>query len=587
MFNAYSGGLTLSSGMKKLFSLANLWVLIIFVVATGLFLPPLMGNDAPEYATIALRMHRDHDYFNIINRDYDYLDKPHILFWSASLGYTLFGVHDWSYRLISVLVCFAGAWATYRLGRTLYSKAVGRVAAIMFVTTQAILLANHDVRTDSLLTSFVILSIAQFVEFIERQKFRSLLIGAGVLALAVGTKGMIAVLVTGCCLFFYILSKQKWWVLADWRWLAAGVVFITVLSPILYCYFLQFDQHPEKLVNGSYHASGIKFILWDQSFERLAGSQTRGESNPEFFFLHHNFLWSFLPWTFLALAAGLDRIREFFKLGFRAIFEREQLTFLGTFVMFTLMSFSRFKLPHYMNILFPLISIAGAAFLFQKLKEDSLFWKRYFIVTQEIVIIIIVTAALLLNSWIFPLANWAVAFISAIFLLLLIVSFRYGNKKLHQKYWLPALLAILGFNFLLNANFYPQVGQYQAGSSLATKCQQQQIDLRKVYTYTYIFRSFDFYSGVITPQIDSLELIKKVNDREMFYLLVNEREKKKLEAQNLEFHEVIKTPDIPITRLRLNFLLPETRPETRKYAYLLEFNRQDPVSAENAVQISR
>lgn len=267
--------------MKKLFSLANLWVLVIFVTATGLFLPPLMGNDAPEYATIALRMHRDQDYFNIINRDYDYLDKPHILFWSASLGYTLFGVHDWSYRLISVLVCLAGAWATYRLGRTLYNKPVGRVAAIMFIATQAILLGNHDVRTDSLLTGFIIISISQFVEFIERKKFRGALIGAAALALAVGTKGMIAVLVTGCCLFFYLLSTRKWRTLADWRWLAALVVFLAVLSPVLYCYYLQFDLHPEKLVNGSYGVSGIKFLLWDQSFERLAATHPRGQSNPD------------------------------------------------------------------------------------------------------------------------------------------------------------------------------------------------------------------------------------------------------------------------------------------------------------------
>lgn len=558
--------------MKKLFSLANLWVLVIFVTATGLFLPPLMGNDAPEYATIALRMHRDQDYFNIINRDYDYLDKPHILFWSASLGYTLFGVHDWSYRLISVLVCLAGAWATYRLGRTLYNKPIGRVAAIMFIATQAILLGNHDVRTDSLLTGFIIISISQFVEFIERKKFRSALIGAAALALAVGTKGMIAVLVTGYCVFFYLLSTRKWRALADWRWLAALVVFLAVLSPVLYCYYLQFDLHPEKFVNGSYGVSGIKFLLWDQSFERLAATHPRGQSNPEFFFLHHNFLWSFLPWTFLALAAGVERVREFFKQGLQALFAREHLTFLGTFVMFTVMSFSQFKLPHYMNVLFPLISIACAAFLFQKLKEDTLFWKRYFIVSQEIVIILVVTAAVLLNAWIFPVNHWAIVIIAAMFMLLLIMSLRYGSKKLHQRYWVPALIAILGFNFLMNTNVYPQLGQYQAGSSLAAKCRQQQIDLKQVYTYTYIFRSFDFYSGVITPQIDSTELKRKIDQGETLYLLVNERGKQSLLDSNAVFREVLKTPDMPITRLKLKFLIPETRPETIKYAYLLKFN---------------
>lgn len=558
--------------MKKLFSLTNLWILVVCVTLTGLFLPPLMGNDAPEYATIALRMHRDHDYINIINRDYDYLDKPHMLFWSAALGYSAVGVHDWSYRLISVLVCFLGAYATFRLGKLLYNKVIGHLAALMFISAQAILLGNHDVRTDALLTGLVIISLWQFVEFIKRKNLINVLIAAATLGFAVGTKGMVAVLVIGCCIFFYILSQKKWDELLDWRWLAGLGMFVISLSPVLYCYYLQFDLHPEKLVNDAYGTSGIKFLLWTQSFERLAATHARGESNPEFFFLHHNFLWSFLPWTLLAVAAAFARLKEFFVQGYRALFSREQLTFLGPVVMFNVMSLSRFKLPHYMNVLLPLVAIASAAFLYEHLKSANLFWRRYYIICQDIVLVLIITAALLLNAWAFPVTHWPLVVLAGLFLILIFLSLRYGKKKMLQKFWVPSLLAILGFNFLMNTSVYPQLGRYQAGSSLAEQSKQAGIDFEKVYMYDYIFRSFDFYSGVITPQLNFQEIQKKAKLGEKFYLLVNERERKELLERHLTFRERIKTPDISITRLKVEFINPGTRSETLKYAYLLEFN---------------
>src|SRR4051812_46437528 len=127
-----------------------LWLLIFVVMITGLFFPYLMGSDAPEYAGIAAHMFYRNDWINIIHHSpnagevTDYLDKPHLLFWSAMIGFKLFGVHDWSYRLVSVFISLAGAFATYRLGRLLYNLTVGRIAAIMFITSQAIILANHD-----------------------------------------------------------------------------------------------------------------------------------------------------------------------------------------------------------------------------------------------------------------------------------------------------------------------------------------------------------------------------------------------------------------------------------------------------------
>ena len=113
-----------------------LWLLIIIVLIAGLCFPLLQGSDANEYASIATQMFYRNDWVNIINHDtvtggvYDYLDKPHLLFWSAMIGYKLFGVGAFGYRFISVLMSLAGAFAVYRLGRLLYNNAVGKMSAV-------------------------------------------------------------------------------------------------------------------------------------------------------------------------------------------------------------------------------------------------------------------------------------------------------------------------------------------------------------------------------------------------------------------------------------------------------------------------
>ena len=94
---------------------AGLWALVLLVLCAGLFLPDLMYGDAAQDAVMALRMFREGDFVHLLRNGRDYLDKPHLLFWSAMAGYRALGVHDFSYRLPSVLVSLLGAFSCGRL----------------------------------------------------------------------------------------------------------------------------------------------------------------------------------------------------------------------------------------------------------------------------------------------------------------------------------------------------------------------------------------------------------------------------------------------------------------------------------------
>ncbi|NDC78488.1 MAG: phospholipid carrier-dependent glycosyltransferase, partial [Chitinophagia bacterium] len=207
------------------------WALVLLVLACGWVIPPLMDFDAAQIGTISQAMLRRGDWLTLLNRDYvtgldyDYLDKPHLVYWSAIVGYKLFGQGHMGMRFVSILSTLLACYAVFRIGLRLYGREAGRWAALMFVTAQAILLANHDVRTDSLLTSFTALAIWQLTVFVDTRRWLPLALGFLFLALGVGTKGLIAALVAGSALFFLMLGRRDYPGIFNYRW-PAGLLFL-------------------------------------------------------------------------------------------------------------------------------------------------------------------------------------------------------------------------------------------------------------------------------------------------------------------------------------------------------------------------
>ncbi|MBL7757318.1 MAG: hypothetical protein JNL59_07990, partial [Chitinophagaceae bacterium] len=62
---------------------------LCLLVYVGSLFFPLMDKDAAHHANIALHMLQYNDYLSLVDRDLDYLDKPHLLFWSSALSFKL------------------------------------------------------------------------------------------------------------------------------------------------------------------------------------------------------------------------------------------------------------------------------------------------------------------------------------------------------------------------------------------------------------------------------------------------------------------------------------------------------------------
>ena len=527
--------------------------LIVLVYVAGLFVT-LFENDSAQFAVMAMRMVLESDFVNLIKGTEEYLDKPHLHYWLAAFSYLVFGIQDWAYRIPAVLASLLGAYSCYGLGTSLYRKEVGKIAALIFLSAQTIVLSNIDVRTDAVLTGFTAFSIWQLVEYIKSNSTLNLLLGAIGAGLAFSTKGQIAILVIGLPILCHLTYVNKWERLFSWKVLLGLLVFFISISPMLYAYYLQFDLHPEKVIRGKADRSGIFFIFWEQSFERLSGEGV-GKNSSDYFFFFHTFLWVYLPWTIIGLMAFGNRINALWKIRFQRKAEYEVLTVGGITLIFILISFAQFKLPHYLNITIPLFAVLTAAFLHDLLGDkDSRIW-RFLLGSQIFIAGLVLAISLLLCLWVFRLSGPLGYILLLVGLSTLIFVLFKKEDIFYRVITISAVSAIL-INAVMNLHFYPSLLQYQAGSTMARIVAEQSIEVKQIYKlsdrHTW---ALDFYNREPVKIIDRENLEK----RDGIWLYTTDKELEQLREQGYDWDKQFSVDQFRITRLQAKFLNPKTR----------------------------
>ncbi len=543
-----------------------LYLLLALVYISGLFIP-LMEFDSAQHATMAMRMYLENDFIHLFRGFDEYLDKPHMHFWLAALSFKIFGLSHWAYRLPALLFTFIGAFSTYKLAKEFYGIKAGHIASLIFLSTQAIILANHDVRTDAVLTGASIFAIWQWVKYINHEKLIYAILGAVGTGIAFSTKGQLAIFFIGSTLLCFVFYNRKWKAVFNWKVLAGIIVFFISCIPILYAYYQQFDMFPDKIVKGQTNVSGIKFIFWDQSFNRLTGSGFES-NNTDYFFFFHTLLWAFLPWAFIAYVAIFDRTKQFIKIKFKYQNNLEFLTVGGFWLIMLIINMSKSKLPHYMNSLFPVLAVLLSGYLVYLYENSKNKMLKILLGVQYFIVIVGSILAIILITYVFPLPNILLV-LSYIILFILLIYALFKKQEIVSKTILISVLFAVFVNFSLNTQFYPNLLKYQAGSNMATIIDKEGININDVYILDKEYSwPLNFYTKRETPGIATSEL----ENYKGKWLFVYDRDIDKLKSQNIEWQKSYETQYFRITRLSLKFLNPKTREETLKKAYLLQIN---------------
>ncbi|WP_422861500.1 ArnT family glycosyltransferase [Flagellimonas sp. W118] len=550
-------------------SSARYWFLLsllVLVYIAGMFVT-LFENDSAQFAVMAMRMVQENDFFTLIKGTEEYLDKPHMHYWLAALSYKIFGIHDWAYRIPGILVTLLGAWSCFGLGKLLYNNNVGKLAALVFMTAQTIVLSTIDVRTDAVLTGFTIFSIWQLALYIEKAKLKNILWGAFGAGLAFSTKGQIALVVIGISILCHLAYTKKWKTVLSWKLILAILVFGLTIAPMLYAYYLQFDLHPEKIIRGRDNRSGVFFILWEQSFERMSG-QGVGKNSSDFFFFFHTFLWVFLPWTVIALLAYWTQVKTFWKTKFAYKPKLEFLTVGSITILFFLISLAQFKLPHYINILIPLYSVLTAAYLIKVYEKSKKKTIKVLLGIQYFILSLVFIFTMLSCFYVFDF-NGIQYYLILLFLFVLIGYFCLKREDYFKRTITLSAFSSILLNIVLNIHFYPSLLAYQGGSTMAEKVQEHNVPVDNIYKISERHTwALDFYNQdpVNIVSISDLEKVPKA------WVYVTPDELQKLKNAGYHWHDEITVDQFRITRLQLKFLNPLTRRDKLNKMHLVHLD---------------
>ncbi len=548
---------------KKDYYILYLLLGIVYLAGLGI---PLMENDSAQHATMGMTMYLEQDFLNIYKGGIDYLDKPHMHFWLAGFAFKLFGISHWAYRIPAIIFTIIGAWSTGQLAKTFYGEQAKHIASLIFLSTQAILLANHDVRTDAVLTGAAMFSIWQLVMYINHNKLKHIIFGAIGLGIAFSTKGHLAVFIIGICILTHLAYTRSWRMLVSWKILIGILTLIISIAPVLYAYYVQFDLHPEKVIHGKSNVSGIKFIFWDQTFNRFTAEGFE-KTNTDYFFFFHTLLWTFLPWSIIAYLALFSRLKRFFKSKFRYIKSYEILTSVGVFIVLIVMNLSKSKLPHYLNSLLPVLTVLVSGYLVSLFNNKNTKLINRLLIIQYITLALLGILVLFISFWAFPTVNILVI-ISLILLLIGLLYFSFKKTGKARKIIFISVYFMGLINFSLNTQFYPNLLNYEASYHAAKLIKKEGIDLKNVYKTTRNYSwALNFYTHSTIPEIELSE-VKNLKAKQWVYVL--DKHLNTLKSQNITWGKTYAFDRYRVSRLKWSFLNPKTRASALKKAYLIQ-----------------
>ena len=536
----------------------------VFLNGTGLF-PAILEPDNGLYACIAKRMAVTGDFVNLYVFDQDWLDKPHFPLWMAAISYRIFGVTTFGYKFPALLFFLGSVAYTYHFTRLTYSKLTAQVATLVLLTAFHAILCNNDVRAEPYLTMLIIGPVYHFYRVFLGGRPYHLVLGALLTGCAMMTKGIVVLIPIGAGLVIHWLLTGHWRELLKPRWYAALALSFVFVLPEIYCLYEQFGRHPEKVVYGQTHVSGIKFFFWDSQFGRYFNTGPIKGDGDKFFFVH-TLLWAFLPWSLplylnvgkaiAGLAKRRNPLPEYVSLG----------SGLTLFVVFSL---SGFQLPHYLNIVFPFYAVLTANFLVS-LKTNAL---RGWTIAQTgigLLMIGIMVAALFLVQP--PQIGLAFAWVGVVVPVTFILFRRATMLSLTGR-MVGTMLVVAG---VMNLFLYPTFMHYQAGMVAARLVNEQPNSAAQPTlfygseTFGESSWSYEFYTKGPIQYIHADSTLRQITKQHPARVFTTAVYTDSLARRGFHVRRIALFPYFHISQLTYDFLNHNTRPTTLKPYVLAE-----------------
>lgn len=425
---------------------------LLFILAVAVNLSAIntafFSDDPGLYGSVAKQLIYKHTFFQLYSYGHAWLDKPHFPFWLIWASFKLFSIHTWSYKLPALICFLVSLNYTWLFTKKYYNELTAIMAVLIVSTSLHIIMSNADVRAEPYLMAFIIGSIYHLSALEDRFNLKHFILAALLTAFAVMTKGIFVTIPIYGALGGQLLLRKKYREILRWRWVALVLLTIIFIIPELYGLYIQFDLHPEIIVRGRQHVSGIKWFLWDSQFGRFTNEGPITRPSGDIFFFVHTLLWAFAPWCLIFYYAVFRSVKKIVT----GIKQPEYYALSGGIILLVLFSLSSFQLPFYTNIIFPLFAVVTASFCAEDLKSNPERIARVWM--QRIYIILFPVVILMLHYFLHPVTNYLLV-IDTIGLSILVLLILRVNKQSALKIFMLNTAVMLFVGFYVNTNLYP------------------------------------------------------------------------------------------------------------------------------------
>jgi 4-amino-4-deoxy-L-arabinose transferase-like glycosyltransferase len=303
----------------------------------------LVEPDEGRYAEIAREMAVSGNWITPRLNAIKYFEKPPLQYWATAVAYEAFGTSEWTARLWTALTGFLGILLAAFTAKRLFGPTAATFATAVLSSCFLYLAMGHFNALDMGLCFFLEVAVFGFLLAQEGNRRWMLAAWAG-LALAVLSKGIVALVLTGGTLVLYSLLSRDW---SPWRRFefARGLpLFLLIAAPWFVAVSMANPEFP-------------RFFFIHEHFERFLTTVHR-RVEPVWFFAPVLLLGA-LPWTTMVLPA----LGQAWPRRAMPEFQARRFLLLWCLVVFVFFSISHSKLPSYILPLFPALGLLLGDFL--------------------------------------------------------------------------------------------------------------------------------------------------------------------------------------------------------------------------------
>ena len=492
---------------KQFLSKEILWIICFLVAGVVLYISglgnlPLRDWDEGIVAGVARNIWRaesgSHTWlYPTINYGAPYWNKPPLIHSLIALSYRLFGISEWSTRLVPALLSAGSIPLLYLAARELFAdRSTAIFSALVYLTLLPMARHGRVAMLDGAIACWFCLGLWCLLR--GRQRYTWLL-GTGIALGAIClTKGMMIALLLGGILILFTAWDSPKMLRNPYLWTALGMG----ISPAIAWYLLQYSHYGTQFL-------GIS--LRDQTFDRI-WSPVSTVSAPPWYYLSEIAKYS-LPWLiFLPHGIKIAWSKRNLSWG--------KLTIVWGGIYLLAISLMKTKLPWYVIPLYPVFSI------FVGLSLDRIWRKQQISYFWQISVSFIAFICCLGSIYYGLMAQPSQLDLAAI-LLVTGISFSITSILLWQRRRQFILAMATGFYLSLLLLFNSKHWLWELNSGfpvqpVAQMLQQNTPPRTNIYTnYPSIRPSLEFYSDrVVLPKSDD-ELKQLWQQSSPTYFLIN------------------------------------------------------------------